>query len=352
MKNEFIIFAEIMKKVILIISSAIFLVLIAAAVTGWNIMLKPNIKPDAPVRFYIHTGAGFSEVIDSLSERDLLINKKSFLLASRLKHFDNHVRPGSYVLKPGMGNNNIINILRSGRQTPVKVIINDVRTIADLAGKVGRQIEADSAQIYVFLTNPLNYSDDGFTRDNVMTVFIPDTYEFYWTTTAENFYRRMLREFKAYWTPERVEKAKSINMTPVEVSILASIIDEEVVKTEEKPKIAGVYLNRLRIGMPLQACPTIKFAINDFSIRRVLDEYLTVESPYNTYKHTGLPPGPVRGASRSGLNAVLNAEKSDYLYFAAKSDFSGTHYFSRTLAEHNAHAAEYHRELNKKKIYR
>jgi UPF0755 protein len=343
---------RIMKKVILILSSAILLALIAAAVTAWSIMLKPNVKTVSQTRFYIHTGAGFRDVIDSLSSHDLIKNKKSFLLTARLKHFDTHIRPGSYVLKKGMGNNSIINLLRSGRQTPVKVTFNDVRTIADLAGRIGGQIEADSAGIYAFLTNPVNYSDDGFTRDNIMTVFIPDTYELYWTSSPGDFYRRMLREFKAYWTPERVEKAKVINMTPVEVSILASIIDDEVVKNEEKPKIAGVYLNRLRIGMPLQACPTIKFALNDFTIRRVLDEYLTVDSPYNTYKHTGLPPGPVRCASKSGLNAVLNAEKHDYLYFAAKSDFSGTHYFSRTLSEHNKHAAEYHMELNKKKIYR
>jgi UPF0755 protein len=341
-----------MKRTLLIISSAVLLAAITGAAMAWNTMFRPNIKTDSPARIYIHTGADFNDVVDSLMAKNLLINKKSFLLASRFKHFDTHVRPGSYVLKRGMGNNSIVNILRSGRQTPVRVTINDVRTIADLAGKVGRQIESDSASLYVFFTNPLNYGNDGFTRDNIMTVFIPDTYEFYWTSTAEDFYRRMLREFKAYWTPERVEKAKEINMTPVEVSILASIIDEEVVKNEEKPRIAGVYLNRLRIGMPLQACPTIKFAINDFTIRRVLDEYLTVDSPYNTYKHTGLPPGPVRCASKSGLNAVLNAEKHDYLYFAAKSDFSGTHYFSRTLAEHNSHAAEYHRELNKKKIYR
>jgi UPF0755 protein len=343
---------KIMKRVVFIISSAILLALLAVAVPAWVILLKPNVKSNSSVRLYIHTGSEYKEVIDSLTTKGVFLNSKSFLLASRFKHYETHIRPGSYVLKRGMGNNAIINILRSGRQTPVKVTFNNVRTISDLAAKVGRQIEADSAQIYVFLSNPLNYKDDGFTRENIMSVFIPDTYEFYWNITAENFYRRMLREFNSYWTPAKVEKAKELNLTPVDVSILASIVDDEVVKNEEKPRIAGVYLNRLRIGMPLQSCPTIKFALNDFSIRRVLDEYLTVDSPYNTYKHTGLPPGPVRCASKSGLYAVLNAEKHDYLYFAAKSDFSGTHYFSRTLAEHNMHAAEYHKELNKKKIYK
>jgi UPF0755 protein len=340
-----------MKRIIILISSVLALALVAFAVLLWSVLLKNNVKGDGSEKLFIHSGCGYNDVVDSLVSKDLLLNKKSFIIASGLKHYDRHVKPGCYVLKRGMGNNSILNILRSGRQTPVKVTFNNVRTISDLAGKVGRQIEADSAQIFVFLTNPLNYKDDGFTPENVISVFIPDTYEFYWTTTADDFYRRMLREFKAFWTPEKVEQAKALNLTPVDVSILASIIDDEVARNDEKSKIAGVYLNRLRIGMPLQACPTIKFALNDFTIRRVLDEYLTVESPYNTYKYSGLPPGPVRCATKSGLNAVLNAEKHDFLYFAAKSDFSGYHYFSRTLAEHNKHAADYHRELNKRKIY-
>lgn len=341
-----------MKKIYIVIVSVLALAALVFVVAAWTVLLKPNVKGPSQNRLYIRSGSGFNEVVDSLTSGGMLLNKKTFMLASRLKDYDTHVKPGSYVLKRGMGNNAIINILRSGRQTPVKVTFNNVRTIADLAAKVGRQIEADSARIYLFMSNPSNYSSDGFTADNVMTIFLPDTYEMYWTSTPEDFYRRMLRESRSFWTPERMEKAHNINLTPVEVSILASIVDDEVAKNEEKPRIAGVYLNRLRLGMPLQACPTIKFALNDFTIRRVLDEYLTVDSPYNTYKHTGLPPGPVRCATKSGIDAVLNAEKHDYLYFAARSDFSGYHYFSRTLAEHNMHAAEYHRELNKKKIYR
>lgn len=348
----FLFLQKIMKKIYIVIGSVLALAVLAFVIAAWTVLLKPNVKGPAQMRLYIRSGSGFNEVVDSLTSGGMLLNKKSFIFASGLKDYDTHVKPGSYVLRRGMGNNAIINILRSGRQTPVKVTFNNVRTIADLAAKVGRQIEADSAQIYLFLSKPSNYSSDGFTADNVLTLFLPDTYEMYWTSTPEDFYRRMLRESRSFWTPERIEKAHSINLSPVEVSILASIVDDEVAKNEEKPRIAGVYLNRLRLGMPLQACPTIKFALNDFTIRRVLDEYLTVDSPYNTYKHTGLPPGPVRCATKSGIDAVLNAEKHDYLYFAAKSDFSGYHYFSRTLAEHNAHAAEYHRELNKKKIYR
>jgi UPF0755 protein len=341
-----------MKKAIIFISAAALLALLVFLISAWVILLKPNVEKDNTAKIFIPTGSGFDTVLDSLDANNILRNKATFLIVSRLKHYDRYVKPGCYVLKPGMGNNSIINILMQGRQTPVKVTFNNIRTIADLASKVGGQIEADSTEILTFLLDQRNYSNDGYNSATIISVFIPDTYEFYWTTSAEGFYKRMLHEFNVFWTPERLEKAKELNLTPVDVSILASIIDDEVAKNDEKPRIAGVYLNRLRIGMPLQACPTIKFALNDFTIRRVLDEYLTVDSPYNTYKHMGLPPGPVRCPTKSGLDAVLNAEKHEYLFFAAKSDFSGYHHFSRTLAEHTRYANEYHRELNKRDIYK
>jgi UPF0755 protein len=340
-----------MKKTFLFLTAATLLALMVFVVAAWVILLKPNVSKETKGKIFIPTGSGFDAVLDTLESNHILKNKATFLLVSKLKHYDKYVKPGCYVLNPGTGNNSIVNTLMRGRQTPVRVTFNNVRTISDLAAKVGGQIEADSAQILTFLQDQRNYAEDGYTFATVISVFIPDTYEFYWTTTAEGFYRRMLNEFNLFWTKERVEKAKELNLTPVDVSILASIIDDEVAKNEEKPRIAGVYLNRLRIGMPLQACPTIKFALNDFTIRRVLDEYLTVESPYNTYKYRGLPPGPVRCPTKSGIDAVLNAEKHDYLFFAAKSDFSGYHHFSRTLAEHTRYANEYHRELNKRKIY-
>ncbi len=341
-----------MKKAIIFISAAALLALVVFLISAWVILLKPNVEKENTAKIFIPTGSGFDTVLDSLDANNILRNKATFLIVSRLKHYDRYVKPGCYVLKPGMGNNSIINILMQGRQTPVKVTFNNIRTIADLASKVGGQIEADSTEILTFLLDQRNYSNDGYNSATIISVFIPDTYEFYWTTSAEGFYKRMLHEFNVFWTPERLEKAKELNLTPVDVSILASIIDDEVAKNDEKPRIAGVYLNRLRIGMPLQACPTIKFALNDFTIRRVLDEYLTVDSPYNTYKHMGLPPGPVRCPTKSGLDAVLNAEKHEYLFFAAKSDFSGYHHFSRTLAEHTRYANEYHRELNKRDIYK
>lgn len=340
-----------MKKLIIILSAITITALLLLAAATWVVMLKPNIAAESSGKILISTGAGYNSVIDTLVSKKVLKNKSTFLMVSRMKHYDKSVKPGCYVLTRGMGNNTILNILRSGRQTPVKVTFNNVRTLSDLAYKVGGQIEADSLSLIQFLSNPRNYSEDGYTPETIISVFIPDTYEFYWTTTPESFYKRMLSENETFWSSSRIEKARALNMTPVEISILASIIDDEVRMNDEKPRIAGVYLNRLRIGMPMQACPTIKFALNDFTIRRVLDAHLTVESLYNTYKYKGLPPGPVRCPSKSSIDAVLNAEKHEYLYFAAKADFSGYHHFSRTLAEHNRYADEYHRELNKRKIY-
>ncbi len=221
-----------------------------------------------------------------------------------------------------------------------------------VAGKIGKQIEADSARIIDFLMNEANYKADGFTKEDIISLFIPDTYEMYWNTDAKSLYERMLKEYKLFWNKERLDKAREKNLTPKEVAILASIIDDEVVKKDEKPRIAGVYLNRIKQGIPLQACPTIKFALNDFTITRVLKKYLEVDSPYNTYKHNGFPPGPIGCPSIEGIDAVLNAEKNSYIYFAAKADFSGYHNFSRTLSEHNHYAALYQKELDKRKIFK
>ncbi|MBM3420263.1 MAG: endolytic transglycosylase MltG [Bacteroidetes bacterium] len=301
---------------------------------------------------HIISGAGFDEVVDSLKSGRLIINEKSFRLAAKARKYTEVIRPGRYLIEEGMSNYRLINMLRAGMQEPVRITFNNVRTIHEFAGRIGRQIEADSAVLVQFLEDESNYSSDGFRKETVMAVFIPDTYEVYWNITPRGFYQRMLREYNGFWNDERRARAGARNLTPVEVSIIASIVDDEVAKEDEKPRIAGVYLNRLRTGMPLQACPTIKFALNDFTITRVLNEHMLVDSPYNTYKYRGLPPGPVRFPTISGLDAVLNAEKHEYLYFSAKADFSGYHNFSRTLAEHNRYAAEYHRELNRRGIYR
>jgi len=331
--------------IFILVLSVIFL--IYRLLFGTGIEIRGN-----RAAIFIPTGSTYNQVIDSLQRNLKIKNLKVFRWVAEKKNYPSHIKPGKYVFDRNLSYVRLIDILRSGEQTPVHVTFNNIRTIYDLAGKVGGQIEADSAQISAFLSNPDNYTKDGFTKENVISVFIPDTYEFYWNTTAEGFYLRMLKEYRKFWNDERTKKAAEINLSPVEVSILASIVDDEVLKKEEKPRIAGVYLNRLRKGMPLQACPTIKFAMNDFTITRVLSKYLEIDSPYNTYKNIGFPPGPIGCPTKEGIDAVLNAEKHDYLYFAAKADFSGYHNFSHTLAEHNRYANEYQRELNKRKIFK
>lgn len=340
-----------MKKIyvsLLIIAGA---AAIAAAILIYSLAFRDNVKSGDEVRVNIPTGSSPDDLAAILNAAGILRSERSFVIMSRLRASGRSVKPGSYLVEPGMNNHQLFNMLTTGRQSPVKVTFNNIRTLEELAGRVGGQIEADSASLADFFANEENYISDGFNRQTVISVFIPDTYQLYWSTDAEGFYKRMLREYKSFWNSERKEEAADINLTPVEVSTLASIIDEEASKDDEKPRIAGVYINRLRKGIPLQADPTIKFAVNDFTLRRVLNEHLKVDSPYNTYMYKGLPPGPVRCPSKSALEAVLKAEKHDYLYFVAKPDFSGYHHFSRTLAEHNRYAAEYRRELNRRRIY-
>jgi UPF0755 protein len=326
---------------------AVFIVLLYKLLPGDAV--KPK---NGKTVLYISTGATYGQVMDSINRKLAIKNRKIFAWVAERKKYPELIRPGKYVIENSMSYIGFINRLRSGNQTPVNVTINTFRNINQLAGKAGRLLEADSSHIASFLSDPENYRKDGFTRENIIAVFIPDTYRFFWNTSAGTFYSRMLKEYNKFWNEERLSKAKEKNLSPVEVSILASIVDDEVAKAAEKPKIAGVYLNRLRKGMPLQACPTIKFALNDFSITRILTRHLQVNSPYNTYKFRGFPPGPIGCATKEGIDAVLNAEKSDYLFFAAKADFSGYHNFSRTLAEHNRYAAEYQRELDRRKIFK
>jgi len=341
-----------MKRKLIISLVIIVFGLLAAAFLIRGVVFKPNAGPEAPYRILVKDGTTVDALTDTLFSAGALKNRKSFVTAARLKSFSGPVKPGLYRIENGVSNNQIINMFRAGRQSPVNVTFNNVRTLNELAGKIGGQIEADSAAIIAFFSDSANYSDDGFTYQTLISLFIPDTYQFYWTTDADAFYERMLREYKKFWNDDRLASAAAAGMKPLEVSVLASIIDEETTMNDEKPRMAGVYLNRLRLGIPLQSDPTVKFALNNFTIRRVLKQHLKVDSPYNTYIHRGLPPGPVRCPTKTAIDAVLNAEKHDFIYFVAKSDFSGYHKFSRTLAEHNRYASEYQRELNRRKIYR
>jgi len=301
---------------------------------------------------YIPSGSSYEQVLDTLG-KNLGINNINVLdWVAKKKSYPSLIKPGRYVINKDLSYIALVNFLRSGRQSPVKITFNNVRTLNQIAGKFGRQLEVDSVAIMNYLQDDSNYKTDGFTKENIIALFIPDTYEFYWDTDVQELYARMLKEYRLFWNTTRMAKAEEKGLDPLEVAIIASIIDDEVVKADEKPRLAGVYLNRLKRGIALQACPTIKFALNDFTITRVLHKHLLIDSPYNTYRHRGFPPGPIGCPSIAGIDAVLNAEKHDYMYFAARADFSGYHNFSRTLSEHNHYAAIYQRELNKRKIFK
>lgn len=312
-------------------------------------IFNDNVKKDSII--YITKDSDYKTVLQNLIDNDVLNDVKAFEWVAKRKEYKNFIKPGRYRLKPGMNTNQIVNMLRAGVQEPVDVTFNNVRFPYQLAGAVSKYIEADSLDILI-LFNPKTAEEYGFTEESFMAMFIPNTYEFYWTTTAREFADRMKKEYDRFWTDERKAKAEKAGLSEQEVATLASIVQEETNKNDEKPRMAGVYINRLKGGIPLQADPTIKFALGDFSIKRVLHVHLEMDSPYNTYLYAGLPPGPITFPEISSLEAVLNYEHHNYLYFCAKEDFSGYHNFARTLAEHNRNANKYRKVLNERKIFK
>ena len=315
-------------------------------------VMSPNVKTtdgkDAVV--YIPTGSTYDEVQAILSDADILINPKSFDWVAKHKDYPDNIRPGRYLIGNGINNNRLVNMLRGGLQTPVKVTFNNMRNVDQLAGRIAEQIEADSSSISRLLHNQDYVKQLGFNNYTIPALFLPDTYEFYWNTDAEGFVNRMFQEYNKFWNEERKQQAQSKGLTPVQVSTLASIVNKETNMSDEMPRMAGVYLNRLNNNWLLQADPTLVFAWNDFTIKRVLDRHKEIESPYNTYKYPGLPPGPICIPSIVSIKAVLNAEDNNYFYFCAKEDFSGYHNFAKTLAEHNRNAQKYQQALNQRGI--
>ena len=310
-------------------------------------------KDAAEKYIYIPTNSDFSQVVTILSENGLLLNINSFEWLAKQKKYNTNIKPGRYRIDRALNNNELVNLLRSGAQTPIRVTFNNLRTKEDLAGKVGSQIEADSLSIIEYISDILFQKKLGLTDDNIACIFLPNTYEFYWNTSAEEFANRMLDEYSSFWHPGRKKQADNIKLNYYEVSILASIVEkEQSIKLDERSDIAGLYLNRLKKGMKLQSDPTVIFAIGDFSIRRVLKKDLKFVSPYNTYMNTGLPPGPICLPSINAIDAVLNAVENDYLFMCAKEDFSGYHNFARNSREHSRNAKKYRRALNKRKIMR
>lgn len=334
----------------------VFLGLIVMVLVVYNLYSRifvPNVTLDAEhAIFYIPTGSDFEYVIDHLEDEGIIDDRRSFRWVAIKKGYDRNVRPGRYKIRHGSSNNDVVNLLRSGSQDPVMVVFNNIRTLDQLAGKVSGYLEPDSADFAEWFAREDQPAKYEFDRVNFSSMFIPNTYEFYWNTTPEAFADRMHREYEKFWQGERDRKARRMEMSRSEVITLASIVDEETLFDDENSRVAGVYINRLERGIPLQADPTLRFALGDFTVKRILNAYKQIDSPYNTYKYKGLPPGPISIPSVTAIDGVLDYEKHHYYYFCAKADFSGYHAFARTLSEHNRNARQYQEALNRNRIYR
>lgn len=262
-----------------------------------------------------------------------------------------HPEPGHYVFPAQMGDKEFINRLKLGEQTPVKLKwTNSVRTREELAGRIGAQLLMDSATILSMLEDDKYMANFGMNKETSRCLFIPNTYEVYWTISPDALFKRMEREYNTFWNEERRRKAEERNLTPIDIAIIASIVEGETYVTKDMPTIASLYMNRLRIGMPLQACPTIKYALGDFKLKRILNRHLNVDSPYNTYKNKGLPPGPIRCPLPRTMDFVLDAPKTNYLYMCASPKLDGTHIFSSSYGTHASAARSYHKTMNQMHI--
>ncbi|MDP4271017.1 MAG: endolytic transglycosylase MltG [Bacteroidota bacterium] len=326
--------------------------LAAAAFVGLMLFYFIIIKSFSSEKFSVNIrpNTQYTEVESQLKAHASTPSMTFFSLLNGIFNYKEHVKVGHYEAKKGISVWTLFNNMRKGRQTPVRLTFNNIRTKEQLAGRFAQQLMVDSITIINEFNNPDTCAKYGFNIETIPAMFIPDTYEMYWDISLSKFMKRMKSEYDDFWTSKRKAEAKEVGLTPVEISTLASIVEEESNNKEERPAIAGLYLNRYRIGMPLQADPTVKFAVNDFSLKRILFEHLKVNSPYNTYKNIGLPPGPIRVPSKLGIDAVLHYQKHEYLYMCAKSDFSGRHAFARTMEEHHKNAQLYRDELNKRKI--
>jgi len=334
----------------------LFLLLLLAVFFGWHIwkeVFGPGPWFDHGDRVVlIPTGSNFEQVIDSLKVDGAMNDERMFRMLAKRKKYAANIKPGRYRIRSGTSLNVLLNKLRSGEQDPVRITFTNIRTLPQLAGQVAKYLEADSLAMIRAMDDPATMDHLGFSPETMISMFIPDTYEFWWTVKPDAFLVRMAKEYNRFWTNDRKSRAKAINLTQTEVSTLASIVQAETAKPDEAPIIAGVYLNRLRISMPLQADPTLKFALGQDTLQRLLSADLKTDSPYNTYTHTGLPPGPINLPEPRFIDAVLFAQHNEYLYFCAREDLSGFSNFAKTYEQHCVNARRYQRALNARGIYR
>jgi|SRR6185437_11790901 len=302
---------------------------------------------------YIHEDWNFAQVMDMLVNKHVLKRPKAFSLLAKIKGYTEHIKPGRYKIMSDISNMQLVDLLISGKQEPETIVIHNLRTVNELAGMLAYRIEADSTAIIKVMTDKQVIKKYGFDGATFSAMFIPGIYHFLWTDSPENFVEQMHNNYEDFWTPERRKLAAAIPLTPIQVSILASIVQaEQSVIESEKPIIAGLYINRLKQGIPLQCDPTLIYARGDFSIMRVREKDKELDSPYNTYMHTGLPPGPIDMPEPSALDAVLHYQKSDYIYMCAEADFSGKTHFTSSLKEQEEYATKYQRALTKRGIQR
>lgn len=322
----------------------------AAAYWAYGILYKSNFSPNETVYVFVDERLDFDELARQLKDSAKCMNLSTFKFLAKQLKYPSNMRTGRYAITSGSDNLEVLNMLRRGQQTAVRITFNNIRFLDDLAERLDDQLMLKKEDLLDLWENSSYCDSIGFTPETLRAFFIPNTYEVYWNVSAERFMQRMKREYDAFWNENYVAKAKAIGLTPVEVATLASIVEEETVALDEYPVVAGLYMNRLKKGMLLQADPTVKYAVGDFGLRRILYEHLEIDSPYNTYKYAGLPPAPLRVASVQGLESVLNYTHHNYLYMVAKEDFSGRHNFASTLEQHNRYAARYHAELNRRGI--
>ena len=331
------------------ITLAILLVL--AVFVGWKVyqtFLGASVT-DKQEYLYINSGDTYAQVFAKIKSQDLVKHPLLFDYAAKAMEYTD-IKPGRYKLTPGMNNRRLIGNLRGGYQEAVKFRFENIRLKENFAGLLGKNFEADSASFSAMLNNEQVADQYGFTKDEFFVMFIPNTYEIYWNTSPDKMMARFHDEYQKFWNEQRLEKAKALDMTAQEVSILASIVKGEALHVDEMPAIAGLYINRLQKGMLLQADPTVIFANNDFTIRRVLNRHLTIDNPYNTYRYRGLPPGPIMMPSIAAIDAVLNYQKHNYIYMCAKEDFSGYHAFATNVADHNVNARKFQKALTERNI--
>ncbi|HSF56229.1 MAG TPA: endolytic transglycosylase MltG, partial [Algoriphagus sp.] len=341
------------KKLLLVLLISSSVLAISLTFYFYQVFFSPNtmVVTDQTYMLKIPSNGVYKQVANQLYEDKVINDALSFGFVAKVLGYQDDVKPGLYKIDPKMSNLDLVRMLRSGRQVPVKVTFNNVRTKEDLAEKITANLEVTPEQFLEMIQDSVFIRKFDFEEETIMSMFIPNTYEFWWNTSPEALFDRMHKEYQSFWTEERKQKAQAMGLSPKEVSTLASIVQAESQKSDERPKIAGVYLNRMKIGMALQADPTLVYATGDFTLKRILNVHKEIDSPYNTYKYTGLPPGPINLPDINSLNAVLNAESHDYLYFCAKEDFSGYHAFASNYDDHMNNARRYQRALNAANIF-